>query len=390
MAAPAEEQMGASLGYPACESVVTRIECRVGSFSKPRGNPVTRSQNPTQLTTNLGQSSALQRTDQLYQRITAYLREQRTTGLLIIKSGAIVFEGYQYARDEAMQMRSFSMSKTIIALLIGVALEQGVIQSLDDVVAKYYTALDDSAFGKTTIRNLLQMSSGIRFHEDYSFDRNTDLVKFHQQLSNSRQGTNSAAAAFRQFNEREFPQGQRFRYSSIETALLCRVLMQASNRTITDLTHEWLWKPMGAESDAYWLLSGAERTENCGGGFYATLRDYARLGLLLANNGRRGEHQIISNDYLLMATDASRQREAFKPGRATAFFGYGFQTWLFPTNTRTFALLGIYGQSIFIQPATGIVMVETGAYEHPSDNYSLRRKLQLWTSVLAANGGLID
>ena len=382
--------MGASLGYPACGSVVARVECRVGSFSKPRGSPVTRSQNPTQLTKNLRKSSKPQRTDQLYQRIDAYLREQRTTGLLIIKNGDIIFEGYQYARDEAMQMRSFSMSKTIIALLIGVALENGVIQSLDDVVAKYYTALDHSAFGKTTIRNLLQMSSGVRFLEDYSFDRNTDFIKLNQQLSNNKHGADGAAVAFRQFNEREFPQGQRFRYSSIETALLCRVLMQASNRTITDLTHEWLWKPMGAESDAFWLLSGAERTENCGGGFYATLRDYGRLGVLLANDGRRGELQVISNDYLLMATDASRQREAFKPRRATDFFGYGFQTWLFPTNTRTFALLGIYGQSIFIQPATGIVMVETGAYEYPSDNSSLRRKLQLWASVLAAHGGLND
>ena len=382
--------MGARLGYPACQSVVTRIECRVGSFSNPHGRRVTRSERPTQLKTNTESAITQLGNEKLYQRLNSYLREQHTTGLLIIKNGEILFERYQYARDKTMQMRSFSMSKTIVALLIGVALEKGIIQSLDDVVAKYYRALDNSAFGATTIRNLLQMSSGVRFIEDYSFNRNTDFVKFNQQLSNSNGMEDGAAQAFRLFNEREFPQGHRFRYSSIETALLCKVLTHATQRTITELTHEWLWNPMGAESDAFWLVSTAERGENCGGGFYATLRDYGRLGVLLANDGRRDELQVLSEQYLLMATDASQQREAFKPRRATSFFGYGFQTWLFPNKTRTFALLGIYGQSIFVQPATGLIMIETGAYEFASDNYSLRKKLQLWASVLEGLGGLKD
>jgi CubicO group peptidase (beta-lactamase class C family) len=390
LAAPQEERMGAHLGYPACESVVDRIECRVGSFSKPHGRQVMRSESFTPLKTRTENSITPLRNEKLYQRLDAYLREQRTTGLLIIKNGEILFERYQYARDKTMQMRSFSMSKTIIALLIGVALEKGIIQSLDDVVEKYYPALDDSAFGATTIRNLLQMSSGVRFAEDYSFNQKSDFFKFNQQLRNSKGEAGEAAKAFRLFNEREYPQGLRFRYSSIETALLCKVLTQATQRTITELTREWLWNPMGAESDAFWLISAAERTENCGGGFYATLRDYGRLGILMTNDGKRDDIQVIPKEFLFMATDASQQRVAFKPRRATSFFGYGFQTWLFPNKTRTFALLGIYGQSLFAQPATGLVMVETGAYELASDNYSFRKKLQLWASVLDGLGGQND
>lgn len=386
-AAPDELKMGRLDGYPVCQSIVTRMECRVGSFSHPKGRKVAKSNHVKPLKNKFHNKQEINNFNYFNDYLATYLNEQKTTGILIIKNGEIIFEKHQYGRDKSMPMRAFSMSKSIIAMLIGIAYQKGFIHSLDDVASKYYADLEGSEYGATTIRNLLQMSSGVKFAEDYSGSKETDFAKFNQALNNASQSNRNAAEAFTKFNQREYEQGTRFNYASIETELLCRVLTSSTRSTVSALTEQWLWKPMGAESEGYWLLNGAESEENCGGGFLATVRDYGRLGILLANNGMVGDLEVISREYLLMATDAKSQRNAFKPRRATSYLGYGYQTWIFPMEARTFGLIGIYGQSLFVQPASGIVMVETGAYDLPSDQKALRKKMQLWKFTLDTLGG---
>ena len=109
--------------------------------------------------------------------------------------------------------------------------------------------------------------------------------------------------------------------------------------------------------------------------------------ICIANNGKIGDTQVVSSDYIRMATDYSLHEEAFKPGRATNYFGYGFQTWVFPLKSRSFAMLGIYGQSIFIQSDSGVVMVETSVNDLPMDVESMRKKIMIWFAILAALGG---
>jgi len=377
--------MGVSSGYPVCQSIVTRVECRVGSFSHPAGKKVLSSAEPKQLKHNI--EGKRKEVADLRRRLEQYLREQKTTGLLVLKKDEIFFEQYQYERHSDMQMRSFSMSKTIISILFGIAEQRGVIDSLDDVASKYYQELAGFEYGSTTIRNLLQMSSGVKFEENYSTNKYSDFARFHQRLKEASVSNHQYAEAFKLFNQRQYQQGTRFSYSSIETELLCRLLVRASGSTISEMTQNWLWRPMGAESDGYWLVGGADLVENCGGGFYATLRDYARLGLLLAEDGDSQGQQIIPRDYLLLATDPKQQRDAFKPRHATPYWGYGYLTWIFPMKARTFALIGIYGQSIFVQPDAGIVMVETGVYDLPTDEQAMRKKIQLWKVSLELLGG---
>jgi CubicO group peptidase (beta-lactamase class C family) len=144
------------------------------------------------------------------------------------------------------------------------------------------------------------------------------------------------------------------------------VLLRAvTGTTLSAYLTERLWQPMGAEADATWIRS-RDGIEVAAGSFNAILRDYGRLGVLLANDGAVGARQVVPKEYLIEATDWRRQPEAFAPRRATSYFGYGYQFWLFPGEKRRFALLGVYGQSIFVDPELRLVMVITAAAKNAS------------------------
>jgi CubicO group peptidase (beta-lactamase class C family) len=196
----------------------------------------------------------------------------------------------------------------------------------------------------------------------------------------------------RSISERHAPSGQKFVYASAESEVLGRVLAGASGRSVADLTSEWIWQPLGAEQDAFWVLSrdGQERTS---GYFNATLRDWGRLGWMMAQDGRVADRQVVPRDYVLTATDPQQQPEAFRPRKATPYFGYGFQFWLFPLRDRTFGFQGVHGQSVFVQPSTGIVMVQTAVYEAASGHQDPAPYLErnaFWFGVLESLGGHTD
>ncbi len=176
-----------------------------------------------------------------------------------------------------------------------------------------------------------------------------------------------------------------------------RVLTAATGKNIAELTRDWLWGPIGAEHDAFWGLS-IDGQENTFGGFNASLRDWGRLGLLLANdgrvqtdvNGRAETLQVLPREYLLDATDTARQPAAFKPRKATPYFGYGYQFWLMPLKERTFAMQGIHGQTVYVQPSSGIVLVLTSVWESASGKQNLQpyeERDALWRGVLQSLGG---
>lgn len=144
---------------------------------------------------------------------------------------------------------------------------------------------------------------------------------------------------------------------------------------------------MGAEADATWIRT-SDGTEAGSGGFNSILRDYGRLGMLLANDGAVGARQVVPKQYLLDATDARRQPDAFAPGRATPYFGYGYQFWIFPGAKRRFALLGVYGQSIFVDPELKLVLVITAAAKNASvgkEPFAFERSA-LWRGLIAKYG----
>lgn len=317
-----------------------------------------------------------------------YLERRRITGLLILKNGEIVAQRYRYARTPEARFLSFSMAKSVTSLLVGIALDQGLIASLDDPAARYVKDLEGSAYGGTSVRQLLRMSSGIRFTERY--DGNDDVARLSRAIAGS--SGPRPLALLRTFDERIAPAGEKFSYATAESEVLGRVLTGATGKTLAELTSEWLWKPLGAERDAFWRV-GADGQEQAGGGFNATLRDWGRLGVLLANDGQVAGRAIVPRTYLLDATDAARQPAAFAPRAATPFLGYGYQFWLYPMKTRTFALQGIHGQAMYVQPSSGIVLVQTAVYDQASgrtDPEPHAERNALWRGVLATLGGSLD
>jgi CubicO group peptidase (beta-lactamase class C family) len=314
-------------------------------------------------------------------RLNDFLDRQRITGLLLIRNGQILAERYQYDRKDSDRFISHSMAKSITSLAIGIALAEQKIASLDDTVAKYVPRLAGSSYGETTIRNILRMSSGVRFNEAY--DGNDDLKRF--SIDRYRR---DSIAALREFQARDAEQGARFHYASAETVNLVLVLRAVTGMSLTAYLTPRLWQPMGAEADASWAKL-PDGTVSGAGSFNATLRDYGRLGMLLANDGMAGGKQLIPKDYLLDATDWHRQPDAFKPRRATPYFGYGYQFWLFPGETRRFALLGVYGQTIFVDPELKLVLVLTAAAKNANvGNETLGRERDaFWRGIVESFGG---
>ena len=362
--APDEEQLGRSRGYPmgTGRSWFFDERVRVGSFSHLDQllpyYTLRKSDTPLPLVAADSVPAIGYRFQGHTRTVEDFLAHQRITGLLIIKDGQILVERYQYDRNAAHRFVSHSMAKSIVSLAVGLALEEKKIRSLDDWAANYVHGLAGSAYGETSIRNLLRMSSGVRFSEVY--DGKDDLAKF-----TALRSSQGSIKALRAFSDREVQQGTRFHYATSETVALAALLRSATGNNLSEYLTERLWQPMGAEADATWIKAG-DGLEIGGGSFNAVLRDYGRLGILLANDGAVGTRQVVPKHYLLEATSWRHHPEAFAPMRATSYFGYGYQFWTYPGEKRRFALLGVYGQSIFVDPQLKLVMVITAAARNPS------------------------
>ncbi len=377
LAAPDEEALGKSEGYPICGSlIVPETRCLVGLVSRRDEVYPHRIVAKAERARELKRASAEPPLRIDYAGYTGsiddYLARNRTTGLLILKDDTILVERYQYDRTPAHRLTSFSMAKTVVAMLVGIALAEGSIKSLDDAAQKYVVGLAGTPYGETPIRHLLTMSSGVRFSETYS---GTDDVATLARLSVLGESEGGAATVM-PFRSRERPPGQQFSYASGDTQVLGLVLRAATGKPLADYLSEKIWKPMGAESDASWMIDkGGFETGYAG--INATLRDYGRLGMLLAHDGVLDGRRILPSGWVKAATTPSAKQ--FEPGQTGAgLFGYGYQTWLIGGKGRQFVLRGLRDQAIFVDPASKLVLVHTSAGPVGGMSPDL---LALWFSV---------
>jgi CubicO group peptidase (beta-lactamase class C family) len=290
--------------------------------------------------------------------LTEYLSRNPVTGLLVLRDDQILFEHYQYGRTDRDRLISQSMVKSVMGMLIGIAISEGAIKSVDDTAETYVPGFKGTEYGKTPIRDLLHMSSGVDFGEELDGGRDLNRL-WGDMVSGSLISNKGTVKSIAQFNHRIAPPGTRYHYASIEPDVLGMVLHQAINRSASDYLQEKVWQPIGAEADATWLLD-AEGFEVAHFGFSAVLRDYARLGRLLAHDGAWDGKQIIPTQWMIDATTVRASDAYLLPGKATPTFGYGYLLWLLPGNQRQFALFGDYGQRICIDPASKLVLVQTG------------------------------
>ena len=382
---PDAELYGAAEGYPVgTRATATQLDKLVGVYSHfgdiHRSRTVRRAATPwhfkrapePSITYSFG-------TERL--SIGDYLKRNPVTGLLIARDDTILYEHYQYSRTDRDRFLSQSMAKTLVAMLVGISVSEGRIKSIDDVVSTYVPALAGTEYGNTSLRALLNMSSGVAFSEVY--DGKDDIARLRRALFAGE--PRDPAEIVAQFNNRTAPPGTRWHYASVETEILGLVLRSVTGTPVADYLHDRIWDPIGTEADASWAIdgSGQEIAFCC---FNATLRDYARLARLLAHDGAWEGRQLIPRQWLLDATTVRPEDRHLAPRVATPYFGYGYQVWLLPGEQRRFALRGIRGQVILVDPASKLVMVHTAVRKKPTEPGGLREPLALWSAVLQQLG----
>lgn len=305
--------------------------------------------------------------------ITGYMDRNPATGLLIAKGETILVERYQYARTPAHRFASFSMAKTMTALLVGIAQAEGAIGSLDTQAAAHVPGLAGTEYGATPLRHLLTMSSGVRFREDYEPGDDVSILA----RNTFGRASPGGAVAVRPFNDRIAAPGARYSYASAETYVLALVLRAAFARPLATVLSEKVWAPMGAEATATWMTDAAD-TELGFMGVNATLRDYARFGLLMARGGATpAGRQAVPEAWIAAMTRAH-------VAQAGRFYGYGYQIWIFP-DRESFALQGVRGQVVFVHPRSQLVMAHTAVRPGSRDPGSADA-VALWRGVRQALG----
>jgi CubicO group peptidase (beta-lactamase class C family) len=386
---PNAQEYGSNEGYPV--RAINRLRFFVGSFSHydqlVEGRTIRRATSPSRLLRAPTEPALRYEYQGETRSLDDYLARNPATGLLIARGDTILVERYQYARTDRHRFASFSMAKTVTAMLIGLAIAENLIRSVDDPAGFYVPALADTEYGRTPIRHLLQMSSGVRFREDYSGrggnapDVQDDAARLF--AATVLQGGPGGVEAVKPYNERVRWSGALFSYASVETQVLGLVLRSVVGRPVAEYFRDRIWEPIGAEADATWIIdaSGQEATYCC---LNAVLRDYARLGLLLAHDGRLGDRQIIPKEWLHAATTIAPNDWHVKRVWDRTGFGYGYQTWIFPGARRMFALVGVHGQAIYVDPASRLVMVHTAVRERADDPNE--ETIALWRSVVDGLG----
>lgn len=281
--------------------------------------------------------------------IAPWIKERSVTSLLVLHKGQIVFEDYYLGTSPDDRRISWSVAKSFLSALFGILHTEGAIGSLDDPVTQYVPSLTGGAYDGTTIRNVLQMSTGVLFDEDY-LDYNSDINKMGRIL-----GLGGSMDAFAAGLDKTFqPPGIAWKYVSIDTHVLGMVIRGATGRSIPDLLSEKIVAPLGLEQDPLYVgdTSGVAFVL---GGLNLTTRDYARFGLMFEQNGRWEGRQIVPQDWVAASTVPSAKTE---PGKT----GYGYQWWI-PDGAAdgVFMGRGIYGQYIYIDQQRDVVVVTTGA-----------------------------
>jgi len=290
-----------------------------------------------------------------------YLELNRVTGLLVLKNGRIKLERYRFGNSDRTRWMSMSIAKSITSTLIGAALKQGYIGSLSDSVTRYVPSLRGSAYEGVSVRDVLMMSSGVRWDETYTDPRSDRRRLLEAQIS---QVPGSAMAVMRSLPRAAAP-GTVNNYNTGETQVAEEIVRSAVGQPLATYLSERIWSKFGMEADANWWLDSSDGHEIGGSGFSATLRDYGRFGLFVLNGGIAAGEAILPEWWIREATSPKLLR-----GGAPLAYGYLWWTGTTAASQRdgAYAARGLFGQFIYINPAAQVVIVVWGAQQDPTES----------------------
>ncbi len=285
--------------------------------------------------------------------VDAYMKAQRTAGLVIVQDGKIRLEKYGLDFSGDGKWTSFSVAKSFTSTLVGAAIKDGYIKSIEDKVSAYIPDLKGSAYDDVTIRQLLTMTSGVKWNEDYA-DPKSDVALFNQHKAED--GMDVTVSYMRKL-PREAPAGTKWVYKTGETNLIGVLVSSATKKKLSDYLSEKVWAPFGMEQDASWLL-GSTGHEISGCCIQASTRDYARFGMFMLGGAVVDGKSILPEDWITPAT--TKQADIGVAGK-----GYGFQWWTYDDGS--YAAQGIFGQGIFIDPKRRLVIASNSNWPKATD-----------------------
>jgi CubicO group peptidase (beta-lactamase class C family) len=302
-----------------------------------------------------------------------FLERTYTNALLVMKDGRIVSEIYRNGTDAQSRFIAWSMTKSVTSVLIGCALSEGKIDSLESPISKYLPELKGSGYEGVSIRQVMQMRSGVDYEERYDFEHPGRAATNH--ISSLVKNVSRFAEMARTLPRIHEP-GSVFQYKTIDTAVLGWLVERATGGGVAAYTAHCLWEPLGAESDAFYIMDGPPGIgrEFSGAGFNATLRDFARFGQMMLDGGVAAGRRIVSAEWV---------RESTRPSGSSGGprSGYGLQWWTLGGNA--YAAIGLQGQYVYVDPDTRTVVVKL-SYFPPGDNTALDAETQAFLAAVSA------
>ncbi|WOE73817.1 serine hydrolase domain-containing protein [Alterisphingorhabdus coralli] len=285
--------------------------------------------------------------------LTQYMQDQRAAGILVLHKGKIRLEEYTLDHSADARWTSFSVAKSFVSTLVGAAIKDGYIKSLDDPLTQYIPELKGSGYDGVSVEQLLTMTSGVQWNEDYT-DAESDVAKFNQ--TKSKDGDNPILTYMATL-KREAEPGTRWQYNTGETNLIGVLVSKATGKTLAEYLSEKVWGPFGMQMDAEWILNdgGFEIGGCC---ISASLRDYALIGHFAATGGVVDGKSVVPEGWFDSA--GTKQADIGIPGQ-----GYGYQWWTYDDGA--YAARGIFGQSIFIDPKRELVIATSGNWPTAQD-----------------------
>lgn len=302
--------------------------------------------------------------------VDAYMKAQRTAGLVIVQDGKIRFEKYGLGFGGDGKWTSFSVAKSFTSTLVGAAIKDGHIKSIEDKVSAYIPDLKGSAYDDVTIRQLLTMTSGVKWNEDYA-DPTSDVALFNQHKAEN--GMDVTVSYMRKLR-REAPAGTKWVYKTGETNLIGVLVSSATKKKLADYLSEKIWAPFGMEQDGSWLL-GSTGHEISGCCMQASTRDFARFGVFMLGGAMADGKAVLPDDWITAATTK-------QAGIGTVGKGYGFQWWTYDDGS--YAAQGIFGQGIFIDPKRRLVIASNSNWPKATDEETVGQQREAFYQAVQA------
>ena len=308
------------------------------------------------------------------------MERNNIVGLLVIKNGEIVMERYRQDYDTNQRWVSFSIGKSFATTLVGAAVKDGAIRSVDDQLTEYLPALRGTSYDGVTIRQLLTMTTGTGWNEDYD-DPESDVARI--KVEPSINGSDPVVTYMARL-PREAEPGTRFQYNTGETHLVGSLLREATGKYLADYLSEKIWIPYGMELDANWMLTKGG-TEQAGCCLSASLRDFGRFAMFFMNGAKIDGVSILPDDWIATATSSTRAAQESEMMKVVpGLEGYGYMWWVMAGPA--YRALGVYGQLIHINPESDLIIVTQSAWPTALPSTEMDRIAAFTTAVEAELG----